>query len=618
MRHKRSWWLLPLLVLLATGSLVLNTRRATKGTATPVANRVLARALEINTGRAPRPRYMQPLSAGLLTAALEGSGELSRRLAAAGSVGHPPVPSFVRPGPTPGAQGCEQTFGNGKNIRVNQDCSLRRQAEEVIAVDPNNPLHLIAGQNDSRIGFNHCAYDWSFDGGHTWGDLIPPFWQFALADGHTADACADPTAAFDHLGNAYVGGVLFDINSPASGIVVAKSNADIGGRFYHSPANMPFQVFQDLPLGVVANDSDPDIIHDKELLTTDTSLGSPKRGNVYVTWTRFNANTGAGVGADSPIFFSQSTDGGATWSAGVEVSGGSPTLCTAESGEADANACDQDQGSRPLAGSDGTVYVTFNNGNTPTLGLNQYIIVSCGPLADCSQTANWTAPVKIADDIGTQPLGPAAGTGCSAGDQCLPPNGYRLSDAVAGSPSVDQNGVLYFSWADFRNGGGSCDWNAAAIGQAATATPPCNNDVFYVFSTDGGATWSSARNITPASSFGQTAQWQPWSAVGPKGAQLWVAYYDRSYGSCEVSGCNDITLARIRMPTSATPSISYTRVTTASMPNLVPANNPVEAGFLGDYMWVTVDRDGRPYVVWADTRGMNAAVEEDVYFRPPS
>ena len=50
------------------------------------------------------------------------------------------------------------------------------------------------------------------------------------------------------------------------------------------------------------------------------------------------------------------------------------------------------------------------------------------------------------------------------------------------------------------------------------------------------------------------------------------------------------------------------------MPNLVVANNPVEAGFLGDYMWVSVDPKGRPYVVWADTRGLNGSVEEDMYF----
>ena len=50
------------------------------------------------------------------------------------------------------------------------------------------------------------------------------------------------------------------------------------------------------------------------------------------------------------------------------------------------------------------------------------------------------------------------------------------------------------------------------------------------------------------------------------------------------------------------------------MPNLTPTNNPLQAGFLGDYMWVAVDGNGWPNIVWADTRGLNGAVEEDVYF----
>jgi hypothetical protein len=66
-----------------------------------------------------------------------------------------------------------------------QDCSLRRQAEEVIAINPTDPDNLIAGQNDSRIGFNHCGYDFSLDGGKTWGDMVPPFYQLILGDGHT-------------------------------------------------------------------------------------------------------------------------------------------------------------------------------------------------------------------------------------------------------------------------------------------------------------------------------------------------------------------------------------------------------------------------------------------------
>ena len=572
----------------------------------------MARALDIELGNAQLRPHEQRLSSGVVYDLLVESGQLDKRanaLSAAPSSSGKPSVSI----PIPLTQGCVNFFFNGPaglNVRVNQDCSLRRQAEEVIAVNPTNSLNLIAGQNDSRVGFNKCGYDWSFDGGRTWGDQLPPFYQFVNGDGVTFDACSDPTATFDSQGNAYVGGVLFEINYADSAFVVAKSNAGIGGAFYHSPKVQPFQTYRDVPLGVIANDNDPNIFNDKEFIVADASKTSPKRDNVYATWTRFNGATGAGVGGNSPIYFSQSTDGGATWSPGAEISGANAAACTAFSGETNPNACDQDQGSHPIVGKDGTIYVAFGNGNTVTAGVNQHMIVSCSPTKDCSNSANWSAPVKITDDFGTQPFGPDATTACAGGRQCLPPNGYRLDDFVEGSVSVDNSGNLYFVWADFRNGAPNCNPNGAA----ATATPPCDNDVFYSFSRDGGATWSAAKNLTPASKFGANAQWMPWSAVAPDGRTLWVAYYDRSYGNCETTGCNDITLAKIKNPASNSSNASYQRLTTSSMPNLLPANNPLEAGFLGDYMWVTVDGGGHPYVVWADTRGMNGAVEEDIYF----
>jgi len=132
--------------------------------------------------------------------------------------------------------------------------------------------------------------------------------------------------------------------------------------------------------------------------------------------------------------------------------------------------------------------------------------------------------------------------------------------------------------------------------------------VFYAYSTNFGATWSSTRKVTPAGS----AQWQPWSAV-KSDSKLYIAYYDRKYGGCETTGCNDITLTTVTNAATGSPSYSSARVTTSSMPNLVVANNPLQAGFLGDYMWVAVDKNGRAYITWADTRGQSGTVEEDVY-----
>jgi hypothetical protein len=569
---------------------------------------VLQRALNIELGRVNRTPHEALVSSGALYTLLQGTGILEQRARAAPLVARSRSFSLVN------TIGCANVFsGPVPNTRVNQDCSRRRQAEEVVVINPTLPSNAIAGQNDSRVGYNHCGYDWSLDGGATWGDQVPPFFQFALGDGHTADACSDPTAAFDSKGNAYVAGILFDVSFPANAIVVEKSNTPINGRFYHSPKADPFQQYLDNPPGVVASDINPNIFNDKELMTADAHAGSPKHDNVYVTWTRFNAATGHGVGSNSPIYFSQSKDGGATWSAGIEISGVNPAICTAGSGEVSPNACDQDQGSHPIVGPDGTVYVAFGNGNRPQNA--QHLVVKCLAAKDCTKLANWTPPVKISDDIPLQPTGPNASTGCPAGRRCLPPNGYRLDDFIEGSISIANNGKLFFAWADGRHIAPNCQ------GSAASATPPCNNDIFYKFSTDGGATWQGngadpdhATLVTPVGQFGQTAQWQPWSAVQPDGTNLWIGFYDRHYGSCETTGCNDITAAKVGTPASMTPGFTYTRITTASMPNLVPANNPVQAGFLGDYMWVTTNATGTPYFVWADTRGLGGSVEEDIYF----
>jgi hypothetical protein len=595
----------PLTTGLPTALILVCAMTGTVQAAPEIQNKVLAHAVNVELGKeAPRP-HEAPLSSGALYPALAATGELARRARSqagtASLLAEAASPGSSERGPT---VGCPNVFtaGDRTNVRVNQDCSLRRQAEEVVAINPNNPRNLVAGQNDSRIGWNHCGYDYSFDGGRTWGDMVPPFFQYIMGDGHTADACSDPTATFDSSGNAYVAGVLFDVFAPASSYVAMKSNAGIGGAYYHSPAPGPFQKFSDDPVGVIASNNDPNVFNDKPFIVADSHRGSPKRDYVYATWTRFSATT-AGVGFNSPIYFSQSSDGGATWSAGIEVSGAA-AVCTVGSAESNANACDQDQGSDPIVGPDGTVYVSFANFNTPGFLINQALVVSCPAKADCTNAASWRAPSKAADTFDFQPFVPNAATGCSPGTQCLPPNGYRMQDSTEISISVDNNSRLYVTFGDFRNGQPNC------LFTAANPTPPCDNDVFYTYSTDGGVTWSAPHTLTPAGS----AQWQPWSGVTADGSTLWVAYYDRSYGNCEQTGCNDITLARVRNPASKSPSVSHRRLTTASMPNLVPSNNPVQAGFLGDYMWLAVDPSGNPLVVWADTRGLGGTVEEDIYF----
>ena len=119
------------------------------------------------------------------------------------------------PDATVTALGCANR-GSLTNLRVNQDCTARRQAEEQVAVNPLDATNVIAGQNDSRIGFNHCGFDYSLDQGKTFGDGLPPFYQHLNpGTGHTYDAASDPNVTFNGAGVAWYSCVVFDVTSNA-------------------------------------------------------------------------------------------------------------------------------------------------------------------------------------------------------------------------------------------------------------------------------------------------------------------------------------------------------------------------------------------------------------------
>jgi len=111
------------------------------------ANKILAHALDVETGRAgavARP-HEQHLSSGVLYPLLTAAGALGKHNQASfapalnASNGSGSNGSGSEQGS--GTQGCSNVFsqGNRRNVRVNQDCSLRRQAEEAVVVNPTQP-----------------------------------------------------------------------------------------------------------------------------------------------------------------------------------------------------------------------------------------------------------------------------------------------------------------------------------------------------------------------------------------------------------------------------------------------------------------------------------------------
>src|SRR5207248_2316294 len=106
-----------------------------------------------------------------------------------------------------------------------------------------------------------------------------------------------------------------------------------------------------------------------------TCLGSPKThqshnnpssphfGRVCATRTQFVGSHGFTVRA--PILLSYSDDSGETFSDPTEISGSNPTFCTVPIVPVDAGKCNLDQFSTPTTGPDDTLYVWFENFNTP-------------------------------------------------------------------------------------------------------------------------------------------------------------------------------------------------------------------------------------------------------------
>jgi hypothetical protein len=148
------------------------------------ANNILAQAAEIELGQAKahQKSALRRISGSTMQATLERMGVLQKRLARIKararfrSMQDGGVHDVTR-----NSKGCPNTFhGRVDNVRVNQDCSLRRQAEEWIGVNPRDFDNITAGQNGSMVGFNHCGYDFSFDRGRSWasvGTSPPLFYQ---------------------------------------------------------------------------------------------------------------------------------------------------------------------------------------------------------------------------------------------------------------------------------------------------------------------------------------------------------------------------------------------------------------------------------------------------------
>jgi hypothetical protein len=154
---------------------------------------------------------------------------------------------------TTGSLGCRNR-ATDSDVRVNQDCTYRRQAEEHIAVNPTDPRNLVAGMNDSIVGWNKTSLAFSLDGGAHWGSISTAPFSYRLnapdqllptasdpnrhtikggpGTQHSYDACSDPYLAYDSRGRAFYTCIGFDIASNANIVFVVPSPPSAKGSYF--------------------------------------------------------------------------------------------------------------------------------------------------------------------------------------------------------------------------------------------------------------------------------------------------------------------------------------------------------------------------------------------------
>ena len=360
------------------------------------------------------------------------------------------------------------------------------EAEEHIAVDPNNANTFVATVSDFALGgFNTTKYAVSPDNGGTWTEhyvpLDPLFGFLVTGDGYLWFANSDPTVAIDKSGNVYLANLYLDV-------------VDNGNGLYVSVASLPavnFTASATYPVATNPNGS-TNIQEDKPWIAVDNGTNPSTVGNVYVCWSHF-------VGNSDSIVVSRSLDHGVTWSPPHQIS------TSAQNGAV--------QGCQVAAGPGGEVYVVYEGffvGNrrqhfmakSVDGGGTFTIAQAITPLFNevtfkSTYRKNSFASLTVSPTNGNVYVVYAAQPGRTAGAEVefiVLTSGAQsfsapvvINDVSTGQqfmPAIttDASGVIHVSWFDTRNSPG----NTAFY------------DIFATYSKDSGGTFAPNARVTSA------------------------------------------------------------------------------------------------------------------------
>lgn len=206
--------------------------------------------------------------------------------------------------------------------------------------------------------------------------------------------------------------------------------------------------------------------HDKEWAAVD-----PRTGKIALTWTQFDQYGTKDEGCTSRILYSESVDGGISWSEPV-----APSAFVGDCVDDDGTA----EGVVPAFDSRGNVYFSWALNNTLYFTKNK------------GRTGWETAA------IGTQKAGWAQSYAGFSRSNGMP---VTACDTYERSPYHNR---IYVCWGDQNDRKGG--------------------EIYIMHSDNAGKSWSTPRSIGGS---GASDQFMPWLAVDPTSGYLYAVYYDR-------------------------------------------------------------------------------------------
>jgi hypothetical protein len=399
----------------------------------------------------------------------------------------------------------------------------RTLTENSIAVHPLDTDVLFCGNNSTDWDGTQVntlfgtQVGWSLDGGLTWTSQNE-------GPGGVGNN-GDPAAVIDRSGKFYVGYI-----SSASGQGVSYST-DTGATWTHvTIAPGPPGVFDLL---------------DKNHFAVDNIPSSAFVGQAYSAWTEFIF----GGANDNDIVFSRSLDGGATWSAGLNISNG-------------VAAGNHNQGVNLQVGPNGEVYATWAiydafPADENAIGFNRSL----------DGGATFTGETRIITNI-------RGHRNTALPNTTIRRNSFpSMAVDVSGGP---RNGSIYIVWTN--------------VGVPGVNTGDA--DIYLIRSTDQGATWSTPVRVNTDAT--TNAQWFPWVSTDPRTGELYVIFYDRRDDTGD-----SLTTTYVAHSTDGGSTWTNLRVGDVQFtPTPIPG---LAALYMGDYLGIAA-KDCQVFPLWSDDR----------------